>query len=133
MLQSAYPWTGENTGSSVSTNGIVSLIRGDTFELPIELNIGSPLAPQYITLGQDDVVELRVFYANQQWENPIMRKSATSDNVSTDEKSVIFKFNGEMAYFEPGEYYYQVKAFYYVEDILRVVTLVPRTQFNILN
>ena len=34
-----------NLGSTISKNGIINLIKGDTFSFKFDLNIGTPLQP----------------------------------------------------------------------------------------
>ena len=93
---------------SVSSNGIITVNRGDSFELPITLNIGSSINKVSYTLTEQDVVYLGVMEPNQPFEVAVIRKKVTSNDL-IDNKIVVRFWPEDTLCLIPGKYYYQVK------------------------
>lgn len=122
-----------NLGSTISKNGIVTLVRGDTFTLKSDLNIGTPLQPLHFVLGQDDCVVFRLFNANSNWESYLLEKEATMEDLDS-KGNVLFNFTSEDSeYLSQGQYYYQIRLFYTRNGDTRVITLMPRTKFYVVD
>ena len=118
---------------NVSSNGIVTVNRGDSFELPIVLNIGSSMNKFEYTLSSTDVVYLGVMEPNQPFETAIVRKKITYLDLNED-GTIVFRFWPEdTCCLLPGKYYYQVK----IETVDKttgrhdVETVVDKTLFYI--
>ena len=77
-----------------NTNGIIYLMRGDSYSQPIEINLGTPFSPRYYYLGENDCLYFGLMHPNQAFENAVLKKKYTylSD---TDE-------NGNILYDEEG-------------------------------
>ena len=122
-----------NLGSTISKNGIVTLVRGDTFTLKADLNIGTPLQPLNFVLGEGDYVVFRLFNANSNWESYLLEKEATMEDLD-DRGNVLFTFTSEDSeYLSQGQYYYQIRLFYTRNGDTRVITLMPRTKFYVVD
>lgn len=118
----------------ISKDGIITISRGDTLDIPVWLKTGNPLMSYDIQLSEGDVVEFRLFTANEKWENPLLRKECNSDDVIQDGNYVVFNITSEDSLgLDEGVYYYQVKLTYYVNDIQKTTTLIPRRRFYVLN
>lgn len=136
-------------------NGIITLNRGDTFTIPLDINIGTGVAPKYYTLKgpqNEDYPEDRdrLFFAllepNQRWEDAIVKKVYTSDDIAVEYGVPLLHFYSEdTEYLKPGTYYYQVKLLRSrfndmsenvdksIDDgFEHVDTVIPRTKFIIL-
>lgn len=93
---------------NISSNGIVTVNRGDSFEFPITLNIGDSMNRQNYVLTGNDVIYFGVMEPNQPFENAIIRKMVTANDLV--ENNVIVRFWPEdTVCLLPGKYYYQVK------------------------
>lgn len=93
---------------NISSNGIVTVNRGDSFEFPITLNIGDSMNRQNYILTGNDVIYFGVMEPNQPFENAIIRKMVTANDLV--ENNVIVRFWPEdTVCLLPGKYYYQVK------------------------
>lgn len=120
-------------GSTISKNGIVTLIKGDTFHIVMDLNVGTPLQPLKFILENGDYVQFRLFRANNDWNNAVLIKQVTKDDLD-NHGNAVFTFNSEDTEdLSCGTYYYQVKLFYTREETLKVITLMPRTKFHLMN
>lgn len=116
-----------------TNNDIVIVHSGDTFQLPIELNIGSTYYPELYELQENDKVLLSVCEPNQDFSHALIRKIATIKDF--DDGFVTFNF-----YFEdtakvlPGIYYYEVKLARAadVPSEYDLTTIVPKRKFAIL-
>lgn len=94
----------------ISNNGIITVNRGDSFELPITLNIGGSVDFVNYELSPDDEIYLGVMEPGQPFETAILRKKFTyADQVSTDGNIVIRFWPNDTCCLLPGKYYYQVK------------------------
>lgn len=119
-------------GSTISKNGIVTLVRGDTLVLKASLNIGTPLQPLIFELEEGDYLVFRVFTANSSWESYLLDKEATMEDV--DDNNVLFTItNEDSEYLKQGQYYYQIRLFYTRDGDERVITLMPRTKFYVVD
>lgn len=94
---------------NISDNGIVTVNRGDSFVLPVLLNIGSSVQHEDYVLKQTDVLYLGIMEPNQPFETAILRKKITAKDIGSD-GSVCFRFwPKDTVCLLPGKYYYQVK------------------------
>lgn len=94
---------------NISLNGIVTVNRGDSFYLPITLNIGDSINRNIYTLQEGDILYLGVMEPNQPFETAIVRKKVTYQDIE-DNGSINVRFWPEdTMYLTPGKYYYQVK------------------------
>ena len=116
----------------IAKNGIITVNRGDTFTLPIFVNLGSPLDPNILDLQQGDQVIFRIVRANDSFDNAIIEKIGTIENLN-DEGAIEFVFNtDDTNWIEPNLYYYEVKVEYFRDDMINVKTFIPRTKFYIV-
>ena len=123
-----------NLGSTISKNGIINLIKGDTFSFKFDLNIGTPLQPIIVELGDDDCVILKVMYPQESWNNAVIVKTITKDDVNEDGSVTITFEPSDTVLLNAGVYYYQVKLFIAKQDAEDViVTLIPKTKLNLLD
>ena len=105
----------------ISSNGIVTVNRGDSFELPVNLHIGNFLNPDIYNLKESDTVYLGIMEPNQMFETAIVRKKFTYEDYLNNGESVIFRFfPQDTCCLLPGKYYYQIK----------LSTINPDTQFE---
>lgn len=130
-------------------NGIITMNRGDTFYMPLLINIGveenknkSKQDPRnyidrYYKITNKDTIYFALEEYNQPFEFALIRKVFTIDDVNED-GDVIIKFSSEdTQYLLPGEYYYEIKL-RHVENVNPyneqefIDTIVPRRKFIIL-
>jgi len=118
---------------NISNDGIIKLTRGDTVQLPLFINKGTAMQPMRYILQEGDEVYLALMQPNQYFEDAILKKKFTEDNLN-DHGDVLIRFESEdTVQLIPGKYYYQIKAkFLDANGNYDVNTLVERTQFIIL-
>lgn len=117
----------------IDPNGIVVVNRGDSFELPITLNVGDSIEVIPYELKDTDVLYLGIMEPNQPFETAIVRKKLTKADINRH-TGLVFRFWPEdTVCLYPGKYYYQIKIktidpIYNRED---VETVVDKTLFYI--
>lgn len=115
----------------LSDVGNVRLSRGDSVELPITLHDGTSLYNWEYQLQQNDELYFGLMEPNTFFEQAILRKKYTYENLEED-GSIIIRFEPEdTQYLLPGLYYYQIKVRLYdaEKDKYLVNTVLPKTQF----
>ena len=129
-----------------SKNGIITLCRGDTFSIPLYINLGTAVNPNYYILqkhldkqGEEiarDYVYFAVLEPNQKWEDAIIKKRMSYDDIDFNYDAPILHFyTDDTEYLKPGTYYYQVKLQRCPESTSdgfeHVDTVINRTKFII--
>lgn len=117
----------------IASNGIITVNRGDSFELPVTLNIGSSVARVMYTLKETDVLYLGVMEPNQPFETAILRKKFTYADLDSDNNINIRFWPEDTVCLLPGKYYYQIKLETVDEKTGRkdVETVIDKTLFYI--
>ena len=117
----------------ISSNGIVTVNRGDSFEFPITLNIGSSIDRAEYVLGEKDVLYLGIMEPNQPFETALIRKKFTHADLDSDNNIIIRFWPEDTVCVLPGKYYYQVKLQTVDETTGRkdVETVIDKTLFYI--
>lgn len=119
----------------ITYNGIVNVNRGDSFYMDVPLSTNGKLFPINFDLTENDYVYLGVMEPNQPFEDALIRKVATVNEL-VSENTVRFKFAPQDTQCVlPGRYYYQVKIQKcnpLDSNDYEVCTLIDKTQFFIL-
>ena len=123
--------------ASISKNGIVTLTKGDTFQLPLFINSGTAFDPVPFELQEGDKVLLRVMRANESFEDALIKKTYTQGGENTDAyiddlDNVVFKFSYFDTYWiKYGIYFYEAKVIYTRDNEEHIWTFCPRNKFYI--
>ena len=121
--------------ATISKNKNVVINRGDTFLLPVELNVGSGARPDYHEMVDGDMLYFALLEPNQKWEDAILKKVFDAKNWANNKENIPFS-SEDTEYLMPGKYYYQVKLYiakdYRMNNNESVTTVVPRRSFIIL-
>lgn len=114
-------------------NHIIQTNRGDTFQFPFEINLRTALYPDKYILQENDVLYLGVCEPNQCFENAIIKKKFTKEDLDSN-NNVIIKFkSSDTENLQLGIYYYEIKLLFYNNSEKNIITLLPKTIFNIYN
>ena len=120
---------------NITYNGIVTVNRGDSFEIPILINFGTNLEPLLYKVTPNDILYMGIMEPNQPFEAALIRKKCTIEDVDGS-GNVVFKFRPQDTQCVlPGKYYYQVKLQRFnsnTPDDYTVDTVIPKKQFFIL-
>lgn len=120
---------------NISYNGIITVNRGDSFRMPLVLNIGTKFEPMRLTLDDYSFVYFAVMEPNQPFENALIRKKFTKDDL-LENGDILIKFKPQDTQCVlPGKYYYQVKLQKVNPnnaDDYEVHTVIDKTLFYIL-
>ena len=118
---------------NLTNNGIITITRGDYFSIPLFINAGSEMKPMRYKLSDLDEVYFGVMESNQLFENAIIRKKFTSEDMNKNGDIVIEIQSKDTMCLLPGKYFYQVKLNKFNSDKneYEVNTLIPKTQFFI--
>lgn len=94
---------------NVSKAGIITVNRGDSFELPIVLNLGNSLEFDRYAILPKDTVYVGVMEPNQPFECALIRKKLGIDDLDEDGNLIVRFESTDTECLLPGKYYYQVK------------------------
>ena len=112
-------------------NGIITLMRGDSFTMPIKINIGSKLSPRYKILGEGDVVYFGLMEPNQAFEDAVLKKRYDRYSPTDASGNVLLTIRPtDTEKLLVGKYYYMIK-WLSVDDfgVEQVRTIVKPTLF----
>ena len=95
---------------TLAQNGIINLMRGDSFTTPIYVNIGSKLSPRYYKLGPMDKLYFGLMEPNKAFEEAIVKKvfDFTSPQDS-DGNTLLTLKPTDTEKLLVGKYYYMIK------------------------
>ena len=94
---------------NISSNGIVTVNRGDSFEFPVLLQLGNSMSPLKYQLQDKDKVYIGIMEPNQPFEDALIKKVCTSADQDMY-GYVVAQFQPlDTLYVLPGKYYYQIK------------------------
>ena len=110
-------------------NHIIEVNRGDSFVITCNINLGSPIFPEYYILEDGDKVYFGLMEPNQPFEFALIRK--VFDKESQTDTTVAMDFVPEDTEFlMPGRYYYSIKLEKSNGDVF---TVIPKTKFTIFD
>lgn len=116
----------------IDSNNIIALNRGDTFTSLLSLNAGTDLNPIPYVLKDEDEVYMGVMEPDQPFENAILKKKFTKDNLKGNDIYIRLEHTDTTCLL-PGKYFYQIKLKIKNEDnTYDINTVVPKTEFIIL-
>ena len=113
------------------TNGIVHLLRGDSYTTPIKVNVGNKLNPIMYQLKQGDALYFGLMEPNQAFEEAVLKKKYTYLSDTDSSGNVLLKIEpNDTLNLAVGKYYYMIKL-RTVDNFGQesVKTIVPPTQF----
>lgn len=113
-------------------NNLIAMNRGDTFEIPLIINLGTKVNPQYYHLTEHDTVYFALLEHNQRFEEALVRKVFTVEDLNAEGDVVIKLSCEDTERLLPGNYLYEIKLRHAEGDIDFVDTIVPRRKFVIL-
>lgn len=113
---------------SISDNGIITMYRGDTFQVPMRINTGSKLDPIWYEVQPGDTIYFSVCEPNQLFEEALIRKMVTSANQDIDKNIYIYLDPTDTQNVVPGTYYMEAKI---KLTNGKIATIVPRRKFFI--
>lgn len=117
----------------IASNGIVTVNRGDSFELPITLHFGSAVSPVKYELQENDVLYLGIMEPNQPFETAIVKKVVRYEDLDEYGDIYVRFWPNDTVCLLPGKYYYQVKlqTTDAITNQLDVETIIDKTLFYI--
>lgn len=120
----------------ISSNGIVTLTRGDYVEIPLFLNQGNKLYPIRYSLLKDNnesFIQFFLMSADQSFDDPIIKKTYSTQSPHTSQRDLIIQIQPEdTLYLSPGKYYYSVRLIMKTPNgNYRTITVIPKRLFFI--
>ena len=111
-------------------NHIIEVNRGDTFTIDLQINLGSPVFPEFYSLEEGDNVYFGLMEPHQPFEVALVRKAFNQDNQDDDNVLHMDFKPTDTEFLLPGRYYYSVKL---VKANGDVFTVMPKTKFTIFD
>ena len=97
---------------TISKNYIITATHGDDFSFNYSINLGTPMQEDIYTLTDGDYLFLGVMEHNQDFEQALIKKTFTKDNIVIKTGEVNIKFTSkDTINVVPGEYRYEIKLF----------------------
>lgn len=91
-------------------NGIITLMRGDSFSMPIRINDGTRLEPHFRKLSARDTVYFGLMKPGQAFEDAVVKKVYDNSSPTDAEANVLLRLNPEDTInLLTGKYYYMIK------------------------
>ena len=113
----------------IANNGFITIHRGDSFNYPIYINIGTNLNPKEYLLHEDDIIYFSICEPNKEFEQGIFRRKYTNKDFTYDHKCHVVLEPNDTKDLLPGVYYFEIRAKLFTGNI---VTITPRKKFIIL-
>jgi hypothetical protein len=109
------------------------MTRGDSFEIPLFLNQGTATSPLRYILSDKDEVYFGVMECNQPFENALIRKKFTHEDLNKNGDVVVSFRHEDTVNVIPDMYYYEIKlrSFNAIKNTYEVHTVVQKTKFFI--
>ena len=114
-------------------NNIIVLNRGDSYSF--DLTIADATNEGNYVLANDDALYLGIMDPNQPFENAVIKKKFTSEDVNGDGTVTIDIKPEDTIDLVPGVYYYSIKLHQVneAESIDKVFTVINKTKFIVLD
>lgn len=119
---------------NITYNGIITVTRGDSFEIPLMLNAGSNMDPLHYHITENSIIYFAVTKPNQPFEQALIKKKYDISDIDENGNVVIVFRPQDTECVLPGKYYYQVKLQRFWSDDpedYTVDTVIEKTQFFI--
>ena len=116
----------------IDKNGNIKINKGDTFEVPLFIDIGESIfRSTRFPLRDGDIITFRLFESNAPKCCSLIEKELTVENIN-ENGDIILKFNHDDTDLFPAIYYYEIQLERPVEnEESAFVTIVPRRKFVI--
>jgi len=110
------------------------MFRGDSNELILDIKNGDNMYYSNYEITQDDTIYFGLMEIHQKFEDAILKKTFTSQDVDQDGNIIIKIKSSDTEYLLPGKYYYSIKMKHNNSgNDYDVYTIVKETEFWILD
>ena len=117
----------------LSINNIITISRGDSFECPLFLNIGTDCCPLRYVLKDEEYIYFAIERPNECFENAVVKKEFTSADFNEHDDVEVSIKSEDTRRLCPGTYYYEIKARLKDEEGNYFVnTVVEKTRFIVI-
>lgn len=117
--------------TSISNNQIITINRGDTFNMSIPINGRKDIEIEDYIMTEYDRVYFAICEPHQHFEHGVVRKILTVDNLDADGNIEISLIPSDTYYLLPGTYYYEIKLKIGEGESAIVKTILPRRKLVI--
>lgn len=94
----------------MSSNKIITLMRGDSFSTPILVNIGTNMSPEYYSLTQNDTLYFGLMEPNQSFEDAVLKKKYDFTSPQDQNGNTLLILTPkDTEKLLVGKYYYMIK------------------------
>lgn len=107
---------------------IMGVNRGDSFKMPLFINIGGKMKKRRYILSYDDTVFLSICEPDQQFEDGVIRKTFNRKNLNKQGDVEIVLKPSDTEMLVPGCYYLELKI---KLTNGKIATILPRRKFYI--
>ena len=95
---------------TIGENGIITLMRGDSFTTPIYVNIGDKISPKYYKLSPTDKLYFALMEPNQAFEDAVLKKVFDFTSPQDNDGNTLLRLEPkDTEKLLVGKYYYMIK------------------------
>ena len=119
----------------IDYSGIIRIMRGDSFRMPLPINMGTTMDPVYKQLEENEFLYFGVMEPNQAFEDAVLKKKYDKDSEKDEDGNTLLILNPEDTLdLLVGTYYYSLKLVRKDSNnkVEYVKTLISPTQFWLL-
>lgn len=121
----------------IDKNNKVTLTRGDSMKLKVNLTFGTFPYQEEWALSEGDVVLFGLMLPNQPFENAILHKELTIEDYDSEGNLYVYINPEDTFDLLPGTYYYSIKVIYSTEEdsegVSTVDTVIQKTRFILVD
>ena len=115
---------------TISSNGNITMVRGDTVRFSLFINKGTLLSPDRYYVKSTDKIYVGIMEENQSFERAIIRKVYDGNSAKNKDGDLIIEISPiDTENLLSGAYLYTVK---FQSDGNIVETLIPERQFTLI-
>lgn len=109
---------------------MIYLSRGDSCSFTLSILNGNKLVHEYYTIEQGDKIYFAIMEPNQKFENALVKKVFTYDDIDENGNIVIQINPQDTEFLKEGVYYYMIK--FTSNNDSNVETIIEKTRFFIV-
>ena len=115
----------------IKKNNVITINRGDTVRIPIELTIGKFSDKKEVEIGDKDIIFFGLMESRQHFECALFKQEYTINDFDSEGRLILSLDPLDTMQLTSGVYYYELKLLKHSDD--SITTLIPKTLFNIVD
>ncbi len=115
----------------INKNNVITINRGDTVRMPLKIYTSKFMPRKKLEIDQDDIIFFGLMLPHQHFECAFLKKEFYINDFNSEGDLVLSLAPLDTMNLTSGVYYYELKLLKHSDD--SITTLIPKTQFNIVD